>query len=222
MPVTFMPMAFPRADSGKERERRAMEVPKIMPPPMPVRNLAPIRNGSEGERRERTEETRYTPMPATKTFFTPCRSAILPIGRRKTAAERKKTFVSQPRETAPTENSSAMAGRATTRAETMKGARDDPRTDARSTCLLPASETMGRETNSSVVILSIQGRPSSPALKYPTVHYSSMLMRIGGKEVGSAKGTWLDVINPATGEVLDRVPAGGEEEIGMAVEAGEH
>ncbi|MGE5832504.1 MAG: aldehyde dehydrogenase family protein [Methanomicrobiales archaeon] len=47
-------------------------------------------------------------------------------------------------------------------------------------------------------------------------------MRIGGKEVGSAKGTWLDVINPATGEVLDRVPAGGEEEIGMAVEAGEH
>ena len=34
-----------------------------------------------------------------------------------------------------------------------------------------------------------------------------MLMRIGGQEVGSGSGTWLDVINPSTGEVLDRVPA---------------
>jgi acyl-CoA reductase-like NAD-dependent aldehyde dehydrogenase len=48
-----------------------------------------------------------------------------------------------------------------------------------------------------------------------------MLMRIGGEEVGPASGGWLDVINPATGEVLDRVPAGGEEEVGAAVGAAE-
>jgi len=49
-----------------------------------------------------------------------------------------------------------------------------------------------------------------------------MLMLIGGEEVGSGPGDWLEVINPATGEVIDRVPAGGEEEVRMAVEAGEH
>ena len=48
-----------------------------------------------------------------------------------------------------------------------------------------------------------------------------MLMRIGGEEVESAKGAWLDVINPANGEVLDRVPAGGREEVDGAVGAAE-
>jgi len=48
-----------------------------------------------------------------------------------------------------------------------------------------------------------------------------MLMRIGGREVGAAAGGWLDVMNPATGEVLDRVPAGGREEVDAAVTAAE-
>jgi betaine-aldehyde dehydrogenase len=48
-----------------------------------------------------------------------------------------------------------------------------------------------------------------------------MLMRIGGEEVGAGSGAWLDVINPATGEVLDRVPAGGREEVDAAVGAAE-
>ncbi|MDD1664246.1 MAG: aldehyde dehydrogenase family protein [Methanomicrobiales archaeon] len=48
-----------------------------------------------------------------------------------------------------------------------------------------------------------------------------MLMRIGGNEVGSRSGTWLDVINPSTGEVLDRVPAGGAEDVDEAVGAAE-
>jgi succinate-semialdehyde dehydrogenase/glutarate-semialdehyde dehydrogenase len=48
-----------------------------------------------------------------------------------------------------------------------------------------------------------------------------MLMRIGGEEVESAEGGWLDVINPANGEVLDRVPAGGREDVDAAVGAAE-
>jgi succinate-semialdehyde dehydrogenase/glutarate-semialdehyde dehydrogenase len=46
-----------------------------------------------------------------------------------------------------------------------------------------------------------------------------MFMRIGGEEVESATGGWLDVINPATGEILDRVPAGEREDVDAAVEA---
>ena len=48
-----------------------------------------------------------------------------------------------------------------------------------------------------------------------------MLMRIGGREVGSGSGAWLDVINPSTGEVLDRVPAGGSDDVDAAVGAAE-
>jgi betaine-aldehyde dehydrogenase len=48
-----------------------------------------------------------------------------------------------------------------------------------------------------------------------------MLMRIGGNEAGSESGTWLDVINPSSGEVLDRVPAGGAEDVDAAVGAAE-
>ncbi|HVN65157.1 MAG TPA: aldehyde dehydrogenase family protein [Methanomicrobiales archaeon] len=48
-----------------------------------------------------------------------------------------------------------------------------------------------------------------------------MLMRIGGEETEAASGAWLDVINPATGEVLDRVPAGGKEVVDAAVAAAE-
>lgn len=40
--------------------------------------------------------------------------------------------------------------------------------------------------------------------------------------MGAGSGAWLEVVNPATGEVLDRVPAGGDEEVRMAVEAAEH
>jgi len=46
-----------------------------------------------------------------------------------------------------------------------------------------------------------------------------MMMRIGGREVAAATDAWIPVINPATGEELDRVPAGGAEEVKAAVEA---
>jgi len=52
-----------------------------------------------------------------------------------------------------------------------------------------------------------------------TVHLSSMMMRIGGQEVPAGTGAWIPVMNPATGEVLDRVPAGGPEDVDAAVEA---
>jgi betaine-aldehyde dehydrogenase len=48
-----------------------------------------------------------------------------------------------------------------------------------------------------------------------------MLMRIGGREVESGSGTWLDVINPSSGEVLDRAPAGGADDVDAAVLAAE-
>ena len=46
-----------------------------------------------------------------------------------------------------------------------------------------------------------------------------MEMRIGGKEVSSPDDTWIDVKNPATGELIDRVPAGSAGDVAEAVEA---
>jgi len=54
-----------------------------------------------------------------------------------------------------------------------------------------------------------------------TVDLSCMMMRIGGHEVSAGTDAWIPVINPATGEELDRVPAGGAEEVKAAVEAAE-
>ena len=48
-----------------------------------------------------------------------------------------------------------------------------------------------------------------------------MQMRIGGKEVSSPCEAWTEVKNPATGELIDRVPAGSAEDIARAVEAAE-
>ncbi len=46
-----------------------------------------------------------------------------------------------------------------------------------------------------------------------------MLMRIGGKDTEGVTEAWIDVKNPATGECIDRVPAGTKEDISRAVEA---
>jgi betaine-aldehyde dehydrogenase len=46
-----------------------------------------------------------------------------------------------------------------------------------------------------------------------------MEMRIGGKEVSSLGDVWIDVRNPATGELIDRVPAGSAGDVAEAVEA---
>jgi betaine-aldehyde dehydrogenase len=48
-----------------------------------------------------------------------------------------------------------------------------------------------------------------------------MLMRIGGKDVEGIDGTWIEVKNPATGEIIDRVPAGSQEEVTLATESAE-
>jgi succinate-semialdehyde dehydrogenase/glutarate-semialdehyde dehydrogenase len=46
-----------------------------------------------------------------------------------------------------------------------------------------------------------------------------MDMRIGGKEVSSPDDTWIEVKNPATGELIDRVPAGSAADVAEAVTA---
>jgi betaine-aldehyde dehydrogenase len=46
-----------------------------------------------------------------------------------------------------------------------------------------------------------------------------MKMRIGGKEVSSPDDTWIEVKNPATGELIDRVPAGSAADVAEAVNA---
>jgi succinate-semialdehyde dehydrogenase/glutarate-semialdehyde dehydrogenase len=46
-----------------------------------------------------------------------------------------------------------------------------------------------------------------------------MLMRIGGKDIEGTGARWIDVKNPATGELIDKVPAGTEEDVSRAVEA---
>jgi betaine-aldehyde dehydrogenase len=48
-----------------------------------------------------------------------------------------------------------------------------------------------------------------------------MLMRIGGKDVEGVDETWIEVKNPATGEIIDRVPDGTLEEVMLATEAAE-
>lgn len=46
-----------------------------------------------------------------------------------------------------------------------------------------------------------------------------MEMRIGGKNAVSSDEVWIDVRNPATGELIDRVPAGSAGDVAKAVEA---
>jgi betaine-aldehyde dehydrogenase len=48
-----------------------------------------------------------------------------------------------------------------------------------------------------------------------------MLMRIGGKDVEGIDGRRIEVKNPATGELVDRVPAGAKEDVSCAVDAAE-
>ena len=47
----------------------------------------------------------------------------------------------------------------------------------------------------------------------------TMEMRIGGKEVSSPDDAWIEVKNPATGELIDRVPAGSAGDVAEAVTA---
>lgn len=46
-----------------------------------------------------------------------------------------------------------------------------------------------------------------------------MLMRIGGKETEATGGEFIDVKNPATAELIDRVPSGSGDDVALAVEA---
>jgi|SRR5208337_4582877 len=48
-----------------------------------------------------------------------------------------------------------------------------------------------------------------------------MLMRIGGKESASLDEAWTEVENPATGEVIDRIPAGSPDDVARAVDSAE-
>ncbi len=46
-----------------------------------------------------------------------------------------------------------------------------------------------------------------------------MKMFVNGQEVESTSGEWFDVRNPATGELVDKVPKGGREDVKKAVDA---
>ncbi|MHB8163739.1 MAG: aldehyde dehydrogenase family protein [Methanoregula sp.] len=46
-----------------------------------------------------------------------------------------------------------------------------------------------------------------------------MRMRIGGKDTSAIDERWIDVKNPATGEVIDRVPSGTPDDVAHAVDA---
>lgn len=46
-----------------------------------------------------------------------------------------------------------------------------------------------------------------------------MLMRIGGADVTAPDDTWIEVKNPATGELVDRVPSGSADDVNRAVDA---
>ncbi len=46
-----------------------------------------------------------------------------------------------------------------------------------------------------------------------------MKMHIDGKSMEAGSGELFDIINPATGELIDQVPKGTEDDAAMAVEA---
>jgi succinate-semialdehyde dehydrogenase/glutarate-semialdehyde dehydrogenase len=46
-----------------------------------------------------------------------------------------------------------------------------------------------------------------------------MMMRIGGNESPSLDEAWIDIKNPATGEVIDRVPSGSADDVALAADA---
>ena len=71
-----------------------------------------------------------------KIFLTPKMSANLPKGIRNIDAARKKTVASQLISTALMENSMPIAGMATIKADTMKGARKEPHAEIISIFLL--------------------------------------------------------------------------------------
>ena len=48
-----------------------------------------------------------------------------------------------------------------------------------------------------------------------------MLMRVGGKDTEGPDGRWIDVKNPATGVLIDRVPSGTPDDVAHAVDAAE-
>ncbi len=48
-----------------------------------------------------------------------------------------------------------------------------------------------------------------------------MLMRIGGKDTGGLDDRWIEVKNPATGELIDRVPSGTTNDVALAADAAE-
>ncbi|MDO9325492.1 MAG: aldehyde dehydrogenase family protein, partial [Methanoregula sp.] len=48
-----------------------------------------------------------------------------------------------------------------------------------------------------------------------------MLMRIGGKEIAGPDDRWIEVKNPATGVLIDRVPSGTPEDVAHAADAAE-
>jgi len=50
-------------------------------------------------------------------------------------------------------------------------------------------------------------------------HFGDRPMYIGGEFVASESGEWMDSVNPATGEVHGRVPAGTVGDVNMAVQA---
>ncbi|HJP37720.1 MAG: aldehyde dehydrogenase family protein [Gammaproteobacteria bacterium] len=52
-----------------------------------------------------------------------------------------------------------------------------------------------------------------------TKNYGDCLMHIGGEFVASDSGEWMDSVNPATGEVHGRVPAGTVSDVARAVAA---
>lgn len=63
------------------------------------------------------------------------------------------------------------------------------------------------------------GRGIPATVKWHQAHSLSMQMRIGGAEMFSADERWIPVINPATGEEIDRVPEGTLYEVDAAVQA---
>ena len=46
-----------------------------------------------------------------------------------------------------------------------------------------------------------------------------MKMQINGKETEACNGEFFDVINPATGEFIDKIPRGSRDDAALAVEA---
>ena len=118
-------MAFPRSLGGYTEVIIAIPVPNTMALPRPWTARSEMSTAPDGDSAQRMELVAIIMLPIKNILFLPLISASLPRGTRNTADESMKAMETQLIPTAPSENSSLMAGKAILIAAPRKGLIND-------------------------------------------------------------------------------------------------